>query len=201
MRAASQADAPATRRSSPTLGVMNNITFRVVPSFPEPAFSALSREAFADYEPSQLLTDVLSQEASVPIGALATDAGAVRIGCFRGESLVAWTYARPSGERQLSMINSGVAPTERRAGIYSQLVSMVIEHAAAHGFASIVSRHAANNNPVIVAKLKLGFFVSGFEYSEVYGPLVRSTYIVGELRRKLHQARSRPIRRIDADDV
>jgi ribosomal protein S18 acetylase RimI-like enzyme len=180
---------------------MGDITFRVVASFPEPAFSVLTREAFAEYESSQLLTDVLAHEATVPVSVPAADAGALRIGCFRGESLVAWTYARPTGERQLSMVNSGVAATERRAGIYSQLVSMVIEHAAAHGFASVVSRHAANNNPVIIAKLKLGFFVSGFEYSEVYGPLVRLTYLVGELRRTLHQARSRPIRRVDADDA
>ena len=76
---------------------------------------------------------------------------------------------------------------------------MVIEHARAHGYAAITSRHASNNNPVIVAKLKLGFFVSGFEYSGVYGPLVRLTYLVSELRRALHKVRSRPIRRIDAE--
>ena len=180
---------------------MNDITFRLVPEFPEPAFSALSREAFADYESSQLLTDVLALEAVAPVSVPATDAGAVRIACFRGESMVAWTYARPRDERQLDMINSGVAATERRAGIYSHLVSMVIEHAAIHGYASVASRHAANNNPVIIAKLKLGFFVAGFEYSEVYGPLVRLTYLVGELRRKLHHARSRPIRRKEASDA
>ena len=171
-----------------------DLTFRVVDDFPEPGFSELSREAFADYETSQLLTDVLAQEATtVATGARAND-GAIRIGCFRGETLVGWTWAHASATRQLSMVNSGVAAAERRTGIYSQLVEMVISHAGAHGYTSIVSRHAANNNPVIIAKLKLGFFVSGFEYSEVYGPLVRLTYLVGELRRALHEARSRPIR-------
>lgn len=178
---------------------MSGLTFRVVDRFPEPAFSALSREAFCDYEPSQLLTDVLELEATTFRGPASTDAGALRIGGFRGDGLVAWTYARPAGGRQFEMINSGVAPAERRAGIYSQLVAMVVEHARANGYAAITSRHASNNNPVIVAKLKLGFFVSGFEYSEVYGPLVRLTYLVGELRQTLHETRSRPLRRIDAE--
>ena len=86
---------------------------------------------------------------------------------------------------------------ERRHGIYSKLVQLVIEHASSRGHAAILSRHAANNNAVIVAKLKLGFFVSGFEYSEVYGPLVRLTFLLGNLRRSLHQTRSTPIRRAE----
>jgi hypothetical protein len=180
---------------------MDDVSFRVVDDFPEPAFSALKREAFADYETSRLLTDVLMREEAAPPKVSAADAGSLRIGCFRGEDLVAWTYARPSGARELVMINSGVAATDRRAGVYSRLVKMVIDHASTSGYVSIASRHAANNNPVIIAKLKLGFFVSGFEYSEVYGPLVRLTYLVGELRRALHQSRSRPIRRFDAGEA
>ncbi len=93
------------------------------------------------------------------------------------------------------MINSGVVPEERNRGIYSQLVRLVIEHARLQGYVAILSRHAANNNAVIIAKLKLGFFVSGFEYSEVYGPLVRLTFLLGNLRRTLYQNRSTPIRR------
>jgi ribosomal protein S18 acetylase RimI-like enzyme len=176
---------------------MNELTFRIVESFPEPAFAALRREAFDDYEPSQLLTEVVAHEATTTLPAATNVVGAVRIGCFRGDALVGWTYARPSGERQLGMINSGVATTERRAGIYSQLVRMVMEHARAQGYTSITSRHAVNNNAVIIAKLKLGFIVSGFEYAEVYGPLVRLTYLVSEPRRALHEARSRPIRPIE----
>ena len=48
--------------------------------------------------------------------------------------------------------------------------------------------------PRAIAKLRLGFQVSGFEYSEVYGPLVRLTYLVGEARRNLYKARTVPIR-------
>lgn len=180
---------------------MNDLAFRILEKFPEPEFSQLSREAFSDYEPSQPLTDVIAKEEMAAPGTPPTaEAGALRIGCFRGDALLAWTYARRAEGRQLHMINSGVAPAERRNGIYSQLVKMSIEHARLQGYAAIASRHAVHNNPVIIAKLKLGFFVSGFEYSEVYGPLVRLTYLVSELRRALHQARSRPIRRAVRND-
>ena len=175
---------------------MKNITFRVVDKFPEPAFSALTEEAFSDYEASELLTDVANQEAAVRTRTPnAVDEGALRIGAFRGDSLVGWTFAHPEGASHLYMINSGVAPAERRQGVYTELARLVIEHARSHGYVAVLSRHAANNNAVIVAKLKLGFFVSGFEYSEVYGPLVRLTFLVGELRRTLYQSRSSPIRR------
>ena len=177
---------------------MSEVIFRVIDKFPEPEFSLLAAEAFSDYETSELLTDVLNAEAAVRSKSLkAADDGALRIGAFRGDSLVGWTLARPQGEGHLHMINSGVAPPHRNQGVYSKLVQLVIEHAKSDGYVDISSRHAASNNAVIVAKLKLGFFVSGFEYSEVYGPLVRLTFLLGELRRTLHKTRSSPIRRAE----
>lgn len=177
---------------------MNDINFCVVDQFPEPAFAMLAAEAFSDYEASELLSAVLSEEAAAGSRSLGPDdEGTLRIAAFRGDALVGWTFARAEGANHLHMFNSGVAPAERRHGIYSRLVQLAIEHASSRGHVAIVSRHAANNNAVIVAKLKLGFFVSGFEYSEVYGPLVRLTFLLGDLRRSLHKTRSTPIRRAD----
>ena len=173
---------------------MPNIQYRVLESFPEPAFSVLANNAFSDYAPSRLLTDVLTAEAAAKKWQPGPETGALRIGAFLDDVLVGWTSARAEGA-QLHMVNSGVAPTARRQGVYSRLVRMVLDHAMAQGHVSVRSRHAANNNAVIIAKLKQGFFVSGFEYSEVYGPLVRLTHLLGGLRRNLHQARASPIRR------
>ena len=177
---------------------MSEVIFRVIDKFPVPEFSLLAAKAFSDYETSELLTQVLNAEAALKPKSLNTaDDGALRIGAFRGDSLIGWTLARPQGEGHIHMINSGVAPAHRNQGVYSKLVQLVIEHARSHGCVDIQSRHAASNNAVIVAKLKLGFFVSGFEYSEVYGPLVRLTFLLGELRRTLHRTRSSPIRRAE----
>ena len=175
---------------------MSDIAFRVLQEFPEPAYSALVDEAFADYAESELLAEVAREESAARAKAPnIAKVGELRIGAFRGDTIVGWTYASPEGASLLYMINSGVALTERKKGIYSELARLVIEHARSQGYAIIVSRHAANNNAVIIAKLKLGFFVSGFEYSEVYGPLVRLTFIVGSLRNRLYKTRSNPIRR------
>ena len=136
---------------------MTPIRYRVVESFPEPAFSTLVDQAFSDYQESELLSDVAREEAaarSASQDAVVTDA--LRIGAFRGETLIGWTFALPHGASHLWMVNSGVAATERRQGVYSALARMVIEHARSKGYVAILSRHAANNNAVIVAKLNLG---------------------------------------------
>jgi ribosomal protein S18 acetylase RimI-like enzyme len=91
------------------------------------------------------------------------------------------------------MVNSGVLPEFRGRGIYSDLVKAAISHADAHGLFKIISRHVPSNNAVIIPKLRLGFIVSAFEYSEVYGPLVHLTYLIGEKRRELYLARSKPL--------
>ena len=175
---------------------MNDITYRVVDSFPEPEHTALVEQAFSDYGESELLAEVAREEmAARSIGQAPASERSLRIGAFRDNRLVGWTLASPEGASLLYMINSGVAPEERKKGIYSELARLVIQHAKSEGFVAILSRHSASNNAVIIAKLKLGFFVSGFEYSEVYGPLVRLTFLIGDLRKTLYQNRSNPIRR------
>jgi ribosomal protein S18 acetylase RimI-like enzyme len=173
---------------------MPEVLIRELSSFPEPEFSALVRESFSDYEPSAMLADVLAQEAKVRAGSQRDSAeDALRLGAFDGSRLVGWTYAKPQGVH-LHMINSGVSPAYRRHALYSRFVRLVIEHARSRQYVAVQSRHATDNNAVLIAKLKLGFFVSGFEYSEVYGPLVRLTFLLGEQRRALHRARATPIR-------
>ena len=114
------------------------------------------------------------------------------VGAFVGDQLVAWSFSKGEGS-QLHMVNSGVLPNLRRRGIYSSLVEATISYAEANGFSKIFSRHVPSNNAVIIPKLRLGFIVSAFEYSEVYGPLVHLTYITGTKRRELYRVRSAPI--------
>ena len=174
---------------------VNHFDFRFLESFPEPAFAQLTREAFSDFgRQSQQLAEVLSAETTQRDSTLTlVDPPSLRIGAFRGERLVGWTYARAEVGYDLHMVNSGVARAERRQGLYSRLVQLTIEYATSQGYRTIKSRHVPMNNAVIIPKLRLGFQVSGFEYSEVYGPLVCLTYLVGKPRRELYQARATPI--------
>ena len=174
---------------------MTSPQLRILESFPEPEFTALRNVAFADFgERSGLLTEVLADEANRRPQVSGPEAQILqlRIGAFIDDRLVAWSYSRGE-DTQLHMVNSGVSPGLRRRGIYSRLVEATIAHADSHGFLRIISRHVPSNNAVIIPKLRLGFMVSGFEYSEVYGPLVRLTYLIGHKRRELYRARSMPV--------
>ena len=178
---------------------MNDVIFprlRIMENFPEPEFTALRDVAFADFgEPSRLLADVLADEtlkARPETSGPNEKSPQLRIGAFIENRLVGWSYAKGEGS-QLHMVNSGVLPDLRRQGIYFRLVEATITYAGTYGFNKIFSRHVPTNNAVIVPKLRLGFMVSGFEYSEVYGPLVHLTYLVGNKRRELYRTQSRPI--------
>lgn len=156
---------------------------------------ALEGEVFADEVPSRLLSEVLAAETAARGGGPATDAtDSFGVAAFRGSTLVGWTEGYRVGANQFHMLNSGVSAPERRSGIYSQLVRAVISHAESRGYAAVRSLHIAANSPVIIAKLRLGFQISGFEYSEVHGPLVQLRYLVNEARRGLYRARTAPLR-------
>jgi ribosomal protein S18 acetylase RimI-like enzyme len=174
---------------------MTEITLRPLETVPESELAALSEEVFADEQPSELLTEVLAIEAAARRAqADSMPQGSFGLAAFRGNKFVGWTQGYRLGTNQFHMLNSGVAAAERRTGVYTQLVRAVLEHAQAQGYVAVRSLHVAANSPVIIAKLRLGFYIAGFEYSEVYGPLVQLRYIVGEPRRRLFKARTVAIR-------
>jgi len=174
---------------------MTEITLRPLDLVPEAELSALSHEVFGDEQPSKLLAAVLAAEAAALNGrAKLKTQDTFGLAAFRGNLLVGWTQGYRIGTNQFHMLNSGVAVAERRNGVYSQLVRAVLAHAQSQGHIAVRSLHAAANSPVIIAKLRLGFHISGFEYSEVYGPLVQLKYLVGEPRRSLYTARASAIR-------
>ena len=174
---------------------MTELTLRPLDTVPEPELAALSDEAFGHEQPSELLAEVVAAEAAARSAQTEEKPlGTFGLAALRSNKLVGWTQGFRVGSNQFHMLNSGVANAERRTGVYSQLVQAVLVHAKSHGYCTVRSLHVATNTPVIVAKLRLGFFIAGFEYSEVYGPLVQLKYLVGEQRRSLYQARTESIR-------
>jgi ribosomal protein S18 acetylase RimI-like enzyme len=175
---------------------MDTISLHPLQSVPKTELAALKNMVFADYAESQELADVLAEEEAARSNCSPPEVvDAFGLAAFRGEALIGWSQGYREGKSQFYMLNSGVAPAERRRGVYSSLVNAMLVHAEAEGYSIVRSRHTAANNAVIIAKLRLGFCVSGFEYSEVYGPLVQLTYLISESRRKLYQNRASPIRR------
>lgn len=176
-------------------GTMTDLQLRPIDTADRAALAALQSDVFADYTASPQLAEAIAEEAAArPAGAERELPAPFGLVAYRGDVLVGWTQGYRQGRSDFCMLNSGVAASARRSGVYTALVEAVLVHAASQGYARVNSRHAASNTAVLIAKMRLGFLVSGFEYSEVYGPLVQLSHFVGEARRRLYQARSASLR-------
>ena len=65
-------------------------------------------------------------------------------------------------------------------GIYSEFMKLLIEQTKKQGYLTLTSSHALNNNAVIIAKLKMGFFITGMEQTINFGPGVCLAYFQDE---------------------
>ena len=100
--------------------------------------------------------------------------------------MIGWSYGWQDSVHvgDFYMAGSLVLPDYRLNGLYSKLVQKILEITRKEGFGAVRSRHICINNAVLIAKLKLGFFINGFEQDETMGTLVRMIYLHNELRRK-----------------
>ena len=67
---------------------------------------------------------------------------------------------------------SGILPTYQRRGLYSSFLERLIPYLKALGIERVTSNHMGNNRPVLIAKLKAGFIVTGVTLDERHGMLV-----------------------------
>lgn len=98
-----------------------------------------------------------------------------------GDECIGWHYGYQIGPMSYYMCNSAILPEFRRQGYYTWLASKIIEEITARGYHRITSRHHPTNNPIIIAKLKLGFVVTGLQLAGSFGTLI-------ELERNSNQA-------------
>ena len=172
---------------------MNTIAIRAVAKFPEPEFSRLSRSVFVEVQqPSSGLASALAEEAVAQPTAKPAHAPMYRLGAYDGEELVGWSCGWLERGGVFYMANSGVISSRRRRGIYSSLLSAVHEYAVANGAVAVRSQHSVLNNPVIIAKLRRGFHISGLSQSAQMGTLVELTLHLFETRHALFRSRSLP---------
>ena len=87
------------------------------------------------------------------------------------------------------MVYSVVRRDWQGRGVYRALLPRVIAAATDAGFREIYSRHRADNNAVLVPKLKAGFAIAGFEVAPRFGLLVHLRYYPGAGMRALFQHR------------
>jgi GNAT superfamily N-acetyltransferase len=99
----------------------------------------------------------------------------VTIGGYRGKQEAFGRY---------HMYNTILRPEWRGRGLYKAFLPHVEASVAESGFREMTSRHRADNNAVIVPKLRAGWLIAGFEVAPRFGLLVH-------LRRYLHDGFAR----------
>ncbi|MFT4623370.1 MAG: GNAT superfamily N-acetyltransferase [Myxococcota bacterium] len=109
----------------------------------------------------------------------------LELGVWHGATLVGFTRCACQRPGALMMEVSVVHPEHRRRGVYSAMARAVLAEARHRGYLDVTSLHLASNNPVLIAKLTLGFTVVGAEVSPEWGVLVRLVYPLDPERRAL----------------
>ena len=91
---------------------------------------------------------------------------------WSGTRLIGGSVAIEARPGVLFMQTSAVHPDFRRQGVYTAMVRHIVDWSREQGFYELTSKHHATNNPVLIAKLRLGFTIVGMELVPEWGPLV-----------------------------
>ena len=106
------------------------------------------------------------------------------------DRFVGWTCGFQANPNEFYMMSSAVFPEYRRKGWYTKLVKCMLAEVDSQGFQMVSSNHIATNNPVIIAKMKLGFMITGIEVSDNMGIILRLVYSLNPLRAEVLKYRT-----------
>ncbi len=99
------------------------------------------------------------------------------------EQLSVFFFSNMREPQTFSMIGTGLLPSYRERGLYSRFTKRLLGYLFAIGYERVQSLHHANNRAVIIAKLKLGFNITGLILDERMGAHIELTYLFHEDRR------------------
>lgn len=108
-------------------------------------------------------------------------------GFLSGDELIGVYEGRQERRAEYDMRRTALLPEWRRRGIYTAFLPKVVEAARAAGFLRVSSRHAVDNNAILVPKLAHGFVIEGFVTSLRSGLQVVLVYHLTEAARAQHR--------------
>ena len=85
---------------------------------------------------------------------------------------IGFSLGKIVNEQTFFMEWSGILPNYQRLGLYTQFLEALISYLKAIGIERVTSNHMGNNRPVLIAKLKAGFIITGVTLDERHGMLV-----------------------------
>lgn len=166
-----------------------------VDKFPHEEYMALFSQHMLTGHPILPWENFLSEEQKekqLNLKNLIKDRFRIRLALFHKEQFIGWSYGWQDSVHagDFYVGSSLVIPEHRGRGLYSEMVKKMLELTSVEGFSAIRSRHICTNNPILVAKLKLGFMINGFEQDDIMGTLVRMIYHHDQIRKESAQFRA-----------
>ena len=104
-------------------------------------------------------------------------------------SVVGWLSGEQHDWETFYLRNSGFVPSARRKGLYTSIHSDIINYLQQQGFGRVVSDHSPNNRPILLMKIKFGYYVNSVTIDERFGPHVRLVYLIDKARRRQFEER------------
>jgi RimJ/RimL family protein N-acetyltransferase len=96
---------------------------------------------------------------------------------------VGWSVGAMIDTSTFFMSWTAILPAYQRRGIYTAFLKVLLPYLHALGYERVTSNHMVNNRPVLIAKLKAGFHITGIVLDERYGAQVSLAYFFYQDRR------------------
>ncbi len=164
--------------------IEEDISLAVVDEYPKELYTKQLNENLMDDYPFLQWQKELIEEAKEKmksLGQLQKDTYKLRIALLKNKELVGWSFGWQESPTTFFMGASVVTKDFRGKGYYSKMVHKIFEITKQEGFQSVSSFHIATNNPILIAKLKLGFNVTGMQLDAIHGILIKLVYNHNEL--------------------
>jgi GNAT superfamily N-acetyltransferase len=97
---------------------------------------------------------------------------------------VGWSYGHMLDAITFFMSWSAVMPAYRRRGLYTAYLQALLPYLETLGYERVTSKHLVTNRPVLIAKLKAGFHITGLSLDERFGAQVTLAYFFADDRRE-----------------
>ncbi|WP_413288880.1 GNAT family N-acetyltransferase [Bdellovibrio sp. HCB337] len=112
----------------------------------------------------------------------------LRLGLFHKDEAVGigWHTGYAVDPETYYMQNSVVIEAYQKQGLYSEMLTVLLERLQQEGFQVVTSTHHPNNAGILIPKLKQGFIITSTQFHERFRFLVEMKYFFNENRRKAY---------------
>jgi hypothetical protein len=175
-----------------------------VDKFDDDAYKNLVNETLGHNHPFLIWREHLSEQQLAKLKALqeaSKNDYQLRLAVLFKDELVGAHHSFQTSATDVMMAMSTLRQEFRGRGIYTALTQKVLALTNEAGFQAVTSKHQMTNNPILIAKLKLGFKFYGTEIHAVHGSLLNMVFHHNELMAKSLRFRAGELFLFSEDEI